>query len=262
MTPSNLSSSTSAYSPWSVWATLLWAVAIACVFIVTQGIAAIAFIVSQNPQMRSLSEEELAILAESGDVLAVATLASLLVCGFLIAIAIKAKNGNSLKSYLHLHPISWRVMLFAVIAIAILMAIMELLNVIFDRPVPESMLIIYSSATNLLLLWLAIGVAAPILEEMFFRGFIHTGTERSFIGVSGTILLTALLWALVHIQYEFFEMFMIFLIGLLLGVGRWLSGSLYVPILMHMINNIVSLVQMHFVTQDASPILPAFALLL
>jgi membrane protease YdiL (CAAX protease family) len=47
------------------------------------------------------------------------------------------------------------------------------------------------------------------------------------------ILLTALLWALVHVQYDWFVIAQVFCFGVLLGWLRWASGSTVLTMLMH-----------------------------
>jgi membrane protease YdiL (CAAX protease family) len=47
------------------------------------------------------------------------------------------------------------------------------------------------------------------------------------------ILLTALLWALVHVQYDWFVIAQVFCFGALLGWLRWASGSTILTMLLH-----------------------------
>jgi membrane protease YdiL (CAAX protease family) len=45
---------------------------------------------------------------------------------------------------------------------------------------------------------IALALAAPVTEEIVFRGFLYRGFSESRIGVAGTIALTVA-WALIHI---------------------------------------------------------------
>ncbi|MFX6031676.1 CPBP family intramembrane glutamic endopeptidase, partial [Acinetobacter baumannii] len=54
------------------------------------------------------------------------------------------------------------------------------------------------------LLVLAFCVAAPISEELLARGFLYRGWSESFLGVPGAILLSSLVWTIVHLQYDWF----------------------------------------------------------
>ena len=71
-----------------------------------------------------------------------------------------------------------------------------------------------------MIFWIAIVFAAPVFEEIFFRGFLFEGFRKSRIGDLGTVIITALTWAIIHTQYGYYEMSFIFLLGILLGVVR------------------------------------------
>ena len=82
-------------------------------------------------------------------------------------------------------------------------------------------------------------MAAPLSEEYLFRGFLFAGWSRSKLGVTGTILLTSALWAAVHTQYDAYYVAAVFAFGVLAGIARHRTGSLWVPILIHAVVNLV-----------------------
>jgi membrane protease YdiL (CAAX protease family) len=88
------------------------------------------------------------------------------------------------------------------------------------------------------LMWLSLVVVAPVTEELFFRGFLHRGWAPSWLGVSGTIVVTALLWALLHQQYNVLGILFIFVMGLIFGWMRQRSGSTLLPMALHTANNL------------------------
>jgi membrane protease YdiL (CAAX protease family) len=97
---------------------------------------------------------------------------------------------------------------------------------------------IYSSASAagawpLLLLWLAIVVVTPIGEETLFRGFLFRGWLRAPRDAWPAILLTSLLWALIHVQYDWFVIAQVFVFGVMLGWLRWASGSTLLTMILH-----------------------------
>ena len=47
------------------------------------------------------------------------------------------------------------------------------------------------------------------------------------------IVVTALLWALMHVQYDWYVIGQVFASGLLLGWLRWVTGSTILTILLH-----------------------------
>lgn len=82
----------------------------------------------------------------------------------------------------------------------------------------------------------AVVIAAPVGEELVFRGFLYRTLELKFGGTTA-IVVTALGWAVLHIQYSLVGMVAIFAGGLFFGAIRRYSGSLYVTILMHALWN-------------------------
>jgi membrane protease YdiL (CAAX protease family) len=90
-----------------------------------------------------------------------------------------------------------------------------------------------SAAGWLPILWLAVVVVTPIGEEVLFRGFLFRGWHRSPGDVWLVIVATAALWALIHLQYDLFVIVQIFVVGLVLGWFRWVTGSTLLAILLH-----------------------------
>lgn len=92
-----------------------------------------------------------------------------------------------------------------------------------------------------LLYLLAAVVVGPFFEEVFFRGFMFQGLLHSKLGPYGTIFLTNILWTAVHAQVtsfaELYTLFLIFALGLILGVARYVEGTLWLPIAMHALWN-------------------------
>jgi membrane protease YdiL (CAAX protease family)/Flp pilus assembly protein TadD len=82
---------------------------------------------------------------------------------------------------------------------------------------------------------------APMAEEVLFRGLLF-GALQKWLSTRSTILVTAALFALIHMQAIYF--LPIFLLGLLCGWARHKSGSLAVPMSLHVLNNGISLLLM------------------
>ena len=87
---------------------------------------------------------------------------------------------------------------------------------------------------------IAVCALGPIAEELVFRGLLF-GWLRERIGVLATILLTAAGWSLLHVDYSWQVIAIIFVDGLLLGLARQRTGSVYVPIAMHMLYNLYAI---------------------
>ena len=93
------------------------------------------------------------------------------------------------------------------------------------------------------LLWLAVVVATPIGEETLFRGFLFRGWLRTPRDVWPVIILSALLFALIHVQYDWYVTGQVFAFGLLLGWMRWATGSTLLTILLHGVINLEGMLE-------------------
>ena len=93
-------------------------------------------------------------------------------------------------------------------------------------------------------------VVAPAGEEIMFRGFLFRGWARSERSAWPAIIVISLVWAGLHIQYDWTGILQIFVIGLFLGFIRWHSGSTLLTFLLHALFNLEgsleTLVQVHF----------------
>jgi membrane protease YdiL (CAAX protease family) len=87
---------------------------------------------------------------------------------------------------------------------------------------------------------LAVCVLGPTAEELIFRGWFFA-LLRNRIGVEATIALTSVGWALLHYTYDWTVIAIIVVDGVLLGVARWQSRSIYPPIAMHMLYNLYAI---------------------
>jgi membrane protease YdiL (CAAX protease family) len=90
-----------------------------------------------------------------------------------------------------------------------------------------------ASATGWLPCCGSVVVAAPIGEETLFRGFLFRGWHRSPRDAWPAIIVTALLWALIHLQYDIYLIAQVFVYGLVLGWFRWVAGSTTLTMLLH-----------------------------
>jgi hypothetical protein len=82
-------------------------------------------------------------------------------------------------------------------------------------------------------------IAGPVMEEFVVRGFVFRGWSQSFLGPVGSIVVTSVLWAMLHTQYDWFGRFWIFVTGLVFGHFRWRSNSTWLTVMVHSAINIV-----------------------
>lgn len=111
---------------------------------------------------------------------------------------------------------------------------------------PQSMIDIYNSADHLWLLFIAVVITAPIFEELLFRGFIYKGLESSPFGIVGTIIITSILFTMIHSgQYDLSILLILFPLAVIIGLSRYRSGGIYLPIYLHFVNNLYSAVHLY-----------------
>jgi len=81
-------------------------------------------------------------------------------------------------------------------------------------------------------------IVAPAGEEILFRGFLFRGWARTDRLAPPVILAISVLWAALHVQYDWAGVLQIFVIGLFLGWIRWRSGSTMLTFLLHALFNL------------------------
>jgi len=101
---------------------------------------------------------------------------------------------------------------------------------------------LYQATHSKFLLIASMVIAAPLLEELFFRGFVFTAMLNSGLGRATTVLLTTYLWAIPLNQYGVYHTITIFFFGLLLALARLRTNSIVTPLIMHFIYNLVEVV--------------------
>lgn len=121
----------------------------------------------------------------------------------------------------------------------------KLLSYLVGQQTPAFVLDMYRSAKDAGMLWLlliALCVATPIMEEFAVRGFLFRGWSKSFLGPIGAIILSSVLWAAMHQQYNWYYMTQVFLLGLIFGYLRYRSGSTWLTVMTHGFFNLVVIV--------------------
>ena len=112
--------------------------------------------------------------------------------------------------------------------------------------VPGNMLGMYRGTVLRGVLVAAIVGFGPVFEELLFRGFLLPIWSRSVLGQWSAVVLTSMCWAALHGQYfgEPFWMGMLLALGILFGAARLSTGGVFLPILLHMLNNAAAVLQM------------------
>jgi CAAX protease family protein len=220
--------------PWGFWGSLGWGLCAAATGIVAVFIYMIIWMLTH--QLRLVSPQDVSFSTVAG----IASLSAPIV---MLAIAVKIRQ-FSLRDYFALDGFSRGNLALGLICLIALIvafiAIQALLGINGGSKGMEATYLAAKAAGVLPLLWLSTVVVAPVTEELFFRGFLHRGWAPSWLGVSGTIVVTAALWAVLHQQYNILGLLFIFVAGLILGWMRQRSGSTLLPMVLHTANNLLA----------------------
>jgi uncharacterized protein len=128
-----------------------------------------------------------------------------------------------------------------IVGIVVIIGLTDALLFATGRAIVSSFQVIsYTTATAegwLPLMWVATVLVAPAGEEILFRGFLFRGFVRSERSAVPAIIVISLLWAGLHLQYDWTGMAEIAVAGLFLGWVRWRSGSTLLTFLLHALFN-------------------------
>ena len=89
-------------------------------------------------------------------------------------------------------------------------------------------------------------VLAPLVEEIFFRGFLFQGFRARYGWVPG-LLLSSVIFAIAHLDPA--SLIPTFILGCLLAYLYQRSNSVWPGVILHMLVNTVGLVSVYFITQ-------------
>lgn len=155
----------------------------------------------------------------------------------LLLVLMARQTKASAADYLGIKLPRKRDLMFGIIAVSIFVVVVDGISWLFGHNiVTQFQLDIYRTASAagwLPWLWLTIVIVAPIGEETLFRGFLLRGWTRSPRDAWSAIVLTALLWSVIHLQYDLYVIGQVFVYGLILGWFRWTSGSTILSMLLH-----------------------------
>ena len=223
-----------------IWETLGWGL---LVFAVTQAVGIIALAAWNVAH----GAEPLAISGYDGAQIALTTLViNALQVALLIEIP-RWRLGASPLDYLALTRFSPRNFLIGVIAIIILVAALDGIShlVRSDTVTPFETDIFTSGRAEgwLTAVIVAVVLVGPVGEEVLFRGFLFRGWVTPDWRGAIAVVVIPLLWAAMHLQYDWFGIGQVFLIGLVLSWIRWRSGSCLLTIALHVLVNLVGMVE-------------------
>jgi membrane protease YdiL (CAAX protease family) len=145
--------------------------------------------------------------------------------------------------YLGFRPLSWKQGLIAAGAALANQPVVSFLTWAAHAALPRALVEDFDAKQRMLdsvfrvqaiPMLVTVTLAAPLGEEVFFRGFALPALRKS-LGPLAAILISAALFALLHMDPVGFVGLME--IGVLLAALRWWSGSIWAAIVAHALNN-------------------------
>lgn len=170
---------------------------------------------------------------------------SLLQALFLVPVVLFASHfpGQHWRQTLTFNSVPARVLGFWVLVYCgyfVAMSVMELLV-----PADHGEIMTSLAGSRHLGLFLTFVVVAPVIEELVFRGYLFTAWRKTRLGLWGTVLLTSLIFALIHAaQYSWLILIYLFVFSIILGLAREKTGSIWTPIVLHVLNNAIAMVSL------------------
>jgi membrane protease YdiL (CAAX protease family) len=233
---------------WGYWATLGWAV---LAFLAGQFIAFGLLLVLHVGDWNAMLQSPF-----DGVLVTLFILISNPITIGVLALAVRFGHGNQTE-YFALHRPQTRDVTLGIVCLVALIALCDALLYLSGRAlVTPFQLQSYTTAAAegwLLPMFAAAVLVAPAGEEIMFRGFLFRGWARSERSAWPAIVVISLLWAMLHVQYDWTGMLQIFVIGLFLGWIRLRSGSTVLTFVLHALFNvegtIETVVQMHFLAK-------------
>lgn len=166
-------------------------------------------------------------------------------------------------TYLGLKPAHSRYFILGALLLIVALPLVDWLGVFNHRLIPEttslgkwmkaseeqasrqiSFMLKKRSLQDLLLNLLFVAVFAGIGEELLFRGMLQRILIRLFRNPAAGIIITAVIFSAIHLQ--FYGFLPRFILGILLGCIYWYSGSLWPAILAHFIYDAFAVVMIYF----------------
>ncbi|MGX1323405.1 membrane protease YdiL (CAAX protease family) [Bradyrhizobium sp. USDA 377] len=227
---------------WKFWGTALWGLLIFVAMFVGQIGAILLLVVLRGVPLDMASLQS---IGHEPQALALSVIMGLPATLAAVWLAIRIKKA-SFVDYLALYWPSWKQLLFGAVGLVLIVLAWEVASRSLGREAtPGFMTELLKSGRDkgaALLLLIAFSVAAPISEEVLARGFLFRGWSASFLRVPGAILLSSLVWTIVHLQYDMYFLAEVFTIGLWFGYMRHRAGSLWLTIILHALNNMTAVV--------------------
>lgn len=166
--------------------------------------------------------------------------------GLLVVLAVwrEGRNGWRRRLGFEFEPAAWKpTVVWSAITVATILG-GEALRLALGKPaVPEFLQEAWATSGPIPLFVLSFVILPPLFEEMLFRGWMIPGLAASPLGNAGAVVISSVLFAAVHLQYDLVDMTVVFALGLALGGARVATGSVWPPMVLHGLVNGAAVMQ-------------------
>lgn len=179
-------------------------------------------------------------LGENADIVAwVTTLADLIALALLL-LTVRQWKKRSTMDFLAVRLPHWRALLAWVALFIGAFTVLEVLAYFIPGLRSEFMDKMLATMENKGLVLFGLGVMAPLFEEFLLRGLLFRSL-RYVMEKHAAVAITAGVFTLMHWQYNWVVLLVYVLpLGVLLGYARANTGSIWTAVLLHMLNNCLS----------------------
>jgi membrane protease YdiL (CAAX protease family) len=190
-------------SGWNWWRLLWYSTIVGIVYTATEFIAVICVGLANALTLPEFDVGDWASRARSdGFVLSVAICAAVSTCVPLVRF-LTGRRETRPWNFLGFRRCPARHILFSCVAPAVFIAAADVVSMTLGRQVVPSFLVeAYASARFPVVLFVAMVVAAPILEELLFRGFLFGGLRACGAPIAVAVIVVSAAFAALHTQYR------------------------------------------------------------
>lgn len=188
--------------------------------------------------------------SNNGTVVSVSIIISCILLMALSYLIVRIKSGD-IREYLAIKPFSFAIGIGMFGILLLFMIGSQALTYLLDKSPLVFVDPLYQSVSSVWLLVFAMVIVAPIYEELVFRGILWSAIAEQFAatphskqrGALVASIVTSLIFAVIHLQYGIYEITTIVVLAFIFCYARIKSGSLVLPMLLHIINNGVAMWQ-------------------
>ena len=216
------------WSGWDVLQIVFLTVAAVAVFLPVVAVAAQRLLYPKDAFLEVVTYPVVTVLGQG--------LAYLVILGFMVAIVKREPGRDFLQAIRWNWPNNWSAYLLAGVTLSF-----TLQGIAHFLPIPKEVPMdrFFRTASEAWALSLFGVTFAPLLEELFFRGFLYPVLVRRF-GIAIGVLATAAAFSLIHapqLGRAWGPVLVIFMVGLALTVTRAITKSVAASLIMHMAYN-------------------------